>query len=1276
MILSTQRRDRHEGAPRRGVLLLVVLSMLTLFLMLGAAYLLAATRAREAARAHSRLTFGGDEARIPRARLLDTVLVKVLRGGGPAPVATGTSPPTVTFESLLADRYGAAGTTSGTISGVTLSGAVATGTLVLAGSPMQPADLNGRLLTISEPGWPVSTHRIVRAAAAGAVTNQAGNSFTLVFAAASGNTVFSPPTTPCRVIVNGREFAGNAPDSESWDGFDENNPFLARVGPGTTIVSSTVSRASYLAAGATLDCDNDGDGVLDGRFLDVGLPAAVDAHGNTVLVRASILVVDLDGRFNVNAHDALPRIIYTGSNFSAWTTAVATGSVPLGSGYGPAEINGAKMFPTATLNTGSAENPLLFTVVGGRKSRQVGERPTNSRFTAGQSTPRLEALEGRYGEKAPTFWPSSSPLAADVALADSDFRFARPGIAGVDDDDSRTTDRRAHPLQPITVNYGVPPLWWTGTATFNWGSDGSGAYPLPRGIFNSPPDLHGRMKTVTLAATGSAVVPQVAFAKPEWSTIADPLRETRDDPYEMRLDTRRGPGGKLHDPATDGTVVASAPSVPHPDNPFTPAELEAVLRPYDVDANRLPPRLAAMLGSAAEEARLKVTTDAWDTTAIVGGDPTTGAAARIQAWLAAATSGTLYGSDPLSGIIGGEVSRGERFDLNRPLAAAAPANAGYDPAVEYFVQRQAYFKDLYTLLVALDPAADRAVLAQWAANVVEFRDADSRMTPFEYDTNPQNGWSVDGNATTDDGAERAVVWGVERPEILITETLAWENSTTGGLFVSLHRPWNARAWASGSSGIAAETCDPALDTLSSGASGKPTNVVDLGKKPATDVLSSGTTSGYDNVSGTAYPIWRLRIVADDTTRYLRLDTGTAAADEFATSGITTGDSKPKLAVDSTLCLASGSPLVTQTGTVTVTLSGSGRTLTGMRVPGTPTTTAVRSGTIHLERLSDPSQVPTADTWNMTNTGTASLRYVVVDSGSIGVVNTSILSTQPLVGTQRSVSSGTTAFWRMAGQATGTVPASGTHAFPTFTGGANVACMPWPNRPFVSAAELMLVPHGDAAGILEGYVRPTPANQGSAGAPVPLGLLFDSVHVPSRYAGLHVTSGSSLPAESGIFAVTTSVNQLSAFREPGRVNLNTVSDDDVWDAVVAGPLAAPIVGRTAADLAGTPGRTLAALLALSGTSTTPAADPHAADVLPVDQNPLHAIYSATRLANTATPRSNLFAVWITLRESVTGDPDSVRDHRAFYIVDRSIPVGFEEGRDHNVWECVRVRRIIE
>ena len=33
-------------------------------------------------------------------------------------------------------------------------------------------------------------------------------------------------------------------------------------------------------------------------------------------------------------------------------------------------------------------------------------------------------------------------------------------------------------------------------------------------------------------------------------------------------------------------------------------------------------------------------------------------------------------------------------------------------------------------------------IAQWAVNVVDFRDPDSIMTPFEYDVNPFNGWSV------------------------------------------------------------------------------------------------------------------------------------------------------------------------------------------------------------------------------------------------------------------------------------------------------------------------------------------------------------------------------------------------------------------------------------------------------------------------------------------------------------------------------------------------------
>jgi hypothetical protein len=186
-------------------------------------------------------------------------------------------------------------------------------------------------------------------------------------------------------------------------------------------------------------------------------------------------------------------------------------------------------------------------------------------------------------------------------------------------------------------------------------------------------------------------------------------------------------------------------------------------------------------------------------------------------------------------------------------------------------------------------------------------------------------------------------------------------------------------------------------------------------------------------------------------------------------------------------------------------------------------------------------------------------------------------------------------------------------------------------------------------------------------------------------------------QAGIYAATTPVNQLSSFREPGRVNLNTVTADDVWNAVVAGPLAtsgsipAPLKKRSpsggtdasgtsagmAADFLDKPATSMGALLSLTATGTGAfAPDTHLALVSSGSMNPAHLLYTANRLANTASIRSNVFAVWITLRESIQNDPDSVKYHRAFYIVDRSIPVAHEAGKDHNVWDSVILRRIIE
>lgn len=61
-------------------------------------------------------------------------------------------------------------------------------------------------------------------------------------------------------------------------------------------------------------------------------------------------------------------------------------------------------------------------------------------------------------------------------------------------------------------------------------------------------------------------------------------------------------------------------------------------------------------------------------------------------------------------------------------------------------------------------------LAQWAVNVVDYRDPDSIMTRFEFDPDPfdSNGWSTQGG-----GPNRPnVVWGVEEPQLVFSESLA------------------------------------------------------------------------------------------------------------------------------------------------------------------------------------------------------------------------------------------------------------------------------------------------------------------------------------------------------------------------------------------------------------------------------------------------------------------------------------------------------------------------
>ena len=93
----------------------------------------------------------------------------------------------------------------------------------------------------------------------------------------------------------------------------------------------------------------------------------------------------------------------------------------------------------------------------------------------------------------------------------------------------------------------------------------------------------------------------------------------------------------------------------------------------------------------------------------------------------------------------------------------------------------------------------------------------------------------------------------------------------------------------------------------------------------------------------------------------------------------------------------------------------------------------------------------------------------------------------------------------------------------------------------------------------------------------------------------------------------------------------------------------------------------------------------------------------RAGSMLTNQSNCFAVWITigyfevepntfttpngqpdsahpdglqLAQEVGADSGEVTRHRAFYLIDRSIPVGFIPGSKLNTDDCVLVRRLIE
>ena len=459
---------RSPGGGRPGVILLLVLGMLSLFMVLGVAFVVMAARTRTAARAAADNPEATVRAILPMERLLDQAAMLLIRGpltgdpdGQPAALgraeeddATEPDPArALVFESLLEDQYGTDEPLRGNVVEIDDAGPVRR--LTVAFDPpadQSPAALSGRVLSLLPVGAPATSHRILRAESAGKQhVRLCVARGTLRGAHATATGADGLPSRGTKVVVNSRAHASSgAARNEPWDGFDAANPFLAHVEPdparpsGQIVIRPSMFKVESAEALRDLDhdnddldddgvddrADNDNDGVFDGWFFDPAMPAIVSPlTGFPVRIHVSCLIVDLDGRLNVNAHGSVNDVLRRADtvafahtlpsfdNPSFENTVPFDDTVPFGSGYGPAEVDGGAVFRAlaATSDNRCPDDPWMNVMFGARAGSTL--------YTAARRPADAAALSRGDGDRR-AVW------VAGECLRDSAARRLRSGPAG------------------------------------------------------------------------------------------------------------------------------------------------------------------------------------------------------------------------------------------------------------------------------------------------------------------------------------------------------------------------------------------------------------------------------------------------------------------------------------------------------------------------------------------------------------------------------------------------------------------------------------------------------------------------------------------------------------------------------------------------------------------------------------------------------------------------------------------------------------------------------
>ncbi|WP_254513328.1 hypothetical protein [Anatilimnocola floriformis] len=588
-----------------------------------------------------------------------------------------------------------------------------------------------------------------------------------------------------------------------WDhpNFTGSNPSLTATGTGdypmimrrmaqSTAVSSPGNPNPYWEA--IWDVDNDGDGVRDSVWVDIGLPVMTSQSGRRYKRLFAYLIKDLDGRINLNVHGNLAQqnanvnatnsitypfpVFGSGVQPAAATfpqnkagpiTPVGSVQLPRGMGFGPAEVDFRYVLGVASLT--AEYGPILTSRYGG--DGVPGIAGDDSLSTVKMAGVPANYLNDSWYASLPDVWGRN---AVAVDFAGRPF-FYRESILAV---------------APMGETIDDPyEMQWDSRTAIN---------DTPY----SPGDMERLARANDIDITGYPMrLPTVSNNL--FSGSGDPTasggnyQRVREMLTTMSSNVPVVPGIlRLGDRSAHGnTATLSAADAPSAINLYrrmiqlngggalSPAQINGILHqilPWEFWQGK-PIDLNRYLSNGLNDNNGQN---------FANGEPLE----AIQNETAFGTNGSIPSGGNLpngfSGIRGYHANSVDADNDGAQDGVAGPTNdRGY--------ARQVLARHLYCLMLALNGTGNTAspapganynppngpaggtspatarMFAQWAVNIVDFRDVDSIMTCFEYDTNPWNGWQVDGNpATTAGETERGVVWGCEAPELVLTEGFA------------------------------------------------------------------------------------------------------------------------------------------------------------------------------------------------------------------------------------------------------------------------------------------------------------------------------------------------------------------------------------------------------------------------------------------------------------------------------------------------------------------------